>query len=63
MQKVLILENDWLVLSLLTDFFKKQHCLVNCVQSIKRAEELLKQCTFDLLLCERILPDGDVLPF
>lgn len=61
MQKVLILENDWLVLSLLRDFFKKQNYLINCVQSIKRAEELLKQNTFDLFLCERILPDGDAL--
>ncbi len=61
MHKILILENDWLVLSLLRDFFKKRNYTINCVQSLERAEELLKQQTFDLLLCERILPDGDVL--
>mgnify|MGYP002344854347 FL=1 len=61
MQKVLILENDWLVLSLLRDFFKKQNYLINFAQSLKRAEELLKRNTFDLFLCERILPDGDTL--
>lgn len=61
MQKVLVLENDWSILSLLCDFFKKQNYLVNCAQSIKRAEELLRESNFDLLLCERVLPDGDVL--
>lgn len=61
MQKVLILENDWQVLSLLCDFFKKQNHLVNCAQSIKRAEKLLKQINFDLFICERLLSDGDVL--
>lgn len=61
MQKVLVLENDWQVLSLLCDFFKKHNHLVSCAQSIKRAEMLLKQNSFDLFLCERILPDGDAL--
>lgn len=61
MQKVLVLENDWRTLSLLCDFFKKRNHLVNCAQSIKRAEKLLKEDNFDLFLCERILPDGDAL--
>ena len=60
MKKVLILESDWSVLSLLCDLFKKQKYVINCAQSIKRAEELLKKNNFDLFLCERILPDGDV---
>lgn len=60
MYKILILENDFLVLSLLKDFFKKKNCIINCVQSLNRAEELLKKQNFDLFLCERILPDGDV---
>jgi len=61
MQKILILENDWSILSLLCDFCKKYGHQVFCAQSIERAEELLKQNTFDLFLCERILPDGDTL--
>lgn len=61
MQKILILENDWQVLSLLCDFLKKQNHVVSCAQSIKRAEKLLKQINFDLFICERVLPDGDIL--
>lgn len=61
MQKILVLENDWQTLTLLYDFFKKQNHLVNCAQSIWRAEELLKQSSFDLFICERFLPDGDIL--
>jgi len=61
MHKILILENDWLILSLLRDFFKKRNYVVHYVQSLERAEKLLKQCNFDLFLCERFLPDGDVL--
>ena len=61
MKKILILENDWNLLSSLSDFLKKKGHLSYCSQSIKRAEELFKKNTFDLLLCERVLPDGDAL--
>lgn len=61
MKKILILENDWTLLSSLSDFLKKKGHLSYCSQSIKRAEELLKKKTFDLFLCERVLPDGDTL--
>jgi DNA-binding response OmpR family regulator len=61
MKRILILENDWLNLSSLNNYLKKKGHLVNCSQSIKRAESLLKKSKFDLFLCERFLPDGDVL--
>lgn len=61
MKKVLILESDQPILYLLSDFLKKQNHLISCAQSIQRAEELLKKDNFDLFLCERILPDGDVI--
>lgn len=61
MKKILILENDWLILSSLNDFLKNKGCLVSCSQSIKRAEELLEKDCFDLFLSERILEDGDIL--
>ncbi len=60
MLKVLILENDWLILSFLKSYLENKGFEVNCVQSISRAENLLKSKCFDLLLCERIMADGDV---
>lgn len=61
MKRVLILENDWLVLSTLNDHLKKEGCLVNCAQTIERAKSLLLKYKFDLFVCERILEDGDAL--
>lgn len=61
MKRILILENDWLVLSSLNDSLKNKGYLVNCAQSIRRAEELLLRKRFDLFLCERVLEDGDAL--
>ncbi len=61
MKRILILDNDWLILSSLSNFLRKKGHLVNCAQSIARAEDLLIKYKFDLFLCERILTDGDVI--
>ncbi len=61
MQKILILDHDYFVMSSLRTLLEKRGHLVNCVQSLTRAEELLKKDSFDLLVAERKLADGSSL--
>lgn len=63
MKRILILENDWFVLSTLNDHLKKKGYWVSCSQTIERAESLLLKNKFDLFICERIVNDEDILDF
>lgn len=63
MKRILILENDWLVLSTVNDYLKKKGHLVSCSKTIDGAQSLLLKNKFDLLICERILNGIDILDF
>lgn len=61
MKKILILDHDFFLLSSLQNLLHKRGYAVNCTQSIRNAERLLKNYHYDLFLLERILPDGNSL--
>lgn len=61
MQKILILDGDCFILSSLRDLLRKRGYVVNCAQSVARADELLQSNNFDLFIAERSLPDSSSL--
>ncbi len=59
LEKVLIVEDEAVVRSLLSEIFTRRKCLVRCAQSLAEAETLLTSDTFDLMMLDLRLPDGD----
>jgi len=59
MQLVLIVEDDNSLAQLLKVSLKKEGLRVVIAQSIKTATELINQHRFDLVILDRLLPDGD----
>jgi len=58
-EKVLIVEDESVVRNLLSEIFTRRKCQVRCAQSLAEAETLLMSDTFDLMLLDLRLPDGD----
>lgn len=63
MKRILILESNRQLLFRLNDYFKDKGYLVFCAQTVERAENLLKNKIFDLLLCEGLVQGSDSLDF
>jgi two-component system OmpR family response regulator len=61
MEKILILEDNHQLLELMSSILRAEKQQVFKVNSIKRAKNLISKKAFDLLILDRILPDGDVL--
>ncbi len=59
LEKVLIVEDESVVRNLLSEIFTRRKCSVRCAQSLAEAETLLKADTFDLMMLDLRLPDGD----
>jgi DNA-binding NtrC family response regulator len=59
LEKVLVVEDEAVVRSLLTEIFTRRKCSVRCAQTLAEAEALLTSDTFDLMLLDLRLPDGD----
>ncbi len=59
MKRILILEKNCSILTLLVQYLKNKGYLIRVAQSIDRAENLLRKEQFDLLICERFLTDGE----
>jgi len=59
LEKVLVVEDEAVVRSLLTEIFTRRKCSVRCAQTLAEAETLLTSDTFDLMLLDLRLPDGD----
>ena len=58
-EKVLIVEDEAVVRNLLTEIFTRRKCQVRCAQTLAEAETLLMSDSFDLMLLDLRLPDGD----
>jgi DNA-binding NtrC family response regulator len=58
-EKVLIVEDESVVRNLLTEIFTRRKCQVRCAQTLAEAETLLMSDSFDLMLLDLRLPDGD----
>jgi len=59
LEKVLIVEDEAVVRNLLSEIFTRRKCSVRCAQSLAEAEALLTSDSFDLMLLDLRLPDGD----
>jgi len=59
LEKVLIVEDEAVVRNLLSEIFTRRKCQVRCAQSLAEAETLLNSDSFDLMLLDLRLPDGD----
>lgn len=58
-EKVLIIEDDSVVRSLLNEIFLRRKCSVAAAKKLVEAEALLAKESFDLILLDIRLPDGD----
>ena len=58
-EKVLVVEDEPVVRNLLSEIFTRRKCQVRCAQSLAEAETLLMSDSFDLMLLDLRLPDGD----
>ena len=58
-EKVLVFEDEAVVRNLLTEIFTRRKCQVRCAQTLAEAETLLMSDSFDLMLLDLRLPDGD----
>jgi len=58
-EKVLIVEDESVVRNLLSEIFTRRKCQARCAQSLAEAETLLMSESFDLMLLDLRLPDGD----
>ena len=59
LEKVLIVEDESVVRNLLSEIFTRRKCQVRCAQSLAEAETLLNSDSFDLMMLDLRLPDGD----
>ncbi len=59
LEKVLIVEDEAVVRNLLSEIFLRRKCQVRCAQSLAEAEALLSSDSFDLMMLDLRLPDGD----
>ena len=59
LEKVLIVEDESVVRNLLSEIFTRRKCQVRCAQSLAEAETLLTSDSFDLMMLDLRLPDGD----
>lgn len=57
--KILIVEDDTLVVSLLQGILEGTNVEFMLANSIAQAEEFLKSASVDVIILDRILPDGD----
>lgn len=58
-EKVLIIEDDSVVRNLLNEIFLRRKCSVATAKTLKEAEAVLGRDSFDLVLLDIRLPDGD----
>jgi DNA-binding NtrC family response regulator len=58
-EKVLIIEDDSVVRSLLNEIFLRRKCSVATAKKLVEAEALIAKDSFDLILLDIRLPDGD----
>jgi DNA-binding NtrC family response regulator len=58
-EKVLIIEDDSVVRSLLNEIFLRRKCSVSTAKKLVEAEALIAKDSFDLILLDIRLPDGD----
>jgi DNA-binding NtrC family response regulator len=58
-EKVLIIEDDSVVRSLLNEIFLRRKCSVATAKKLVEAEALIARDSFDLILLDIRLPDGD----
>ena len=59
LEKILIVEDEAVVRNLLSEIFTRRKCQVRCAQSLAEAETLLTSDSFDLMMLDLRLPDGD----
>lgn len=59
LEKILILDDEPIVRKLLEDIFKRKKCTVATAASIAEADALLAKDTYDLMMVDVHLPDGD----
>ncbi|MBI3885843.1 MAG: sigma-54-dependent Fis family transcriptional regulator [Opitutae bacterium] len=59
LEKILILDDEPIVRKLLEDIFKRKKCTVSTAASIAEADALLAKDTYDLMMVDVHLPDGD----
>jgi DNA-binding NtrC family response regulator len=58
-EKVLIIEDDTVVRNLLNEIFLRRKCAVSAAKRLTEAEALIARESFDLVLLDIRLPDGD----
>jgi DNA-binding NtrC family response regulator len=58
-EKVLIIEDDSVVRSLLNEIFLRRKCTVAAAKKLTEAEALIAKESFDLIMLDIRLPDGD----
>ncbi len=58
-EKVLIIEDDTVVRNLLNEIFLRRKCSVSAAKRLTEAEALIARESFDLILLDIRLPDGD----
>jgi DNA-binding NtrC family response regulator len=62
-EKVLIIEDDTVVRNLLNEIFLRRKCTVSAAKKLTEAESLIARDSFDLVLLDIRLPDGDGAKF
>ena len=58
-EKVLVVEDEAVIRNLLSEIFTRRKCQVRCAQTLAEAQTLLMADSFDLMLLDLRLPDGD----
>lgn len=58
-EKVLIIEDETLVRTMISETFQRRKCSVNTAASLAEAEAILARESFDIVLLDIRLPDGD----
>jgi DNA-binding NtrC family response regulator len=60
-QKILLIDDEPVMRRTLNQTLSKEGYQILCLSSIAQAEEIAKKETFDLVLCDMVLPDGNGL--
>lgn len=59
--RILIVEDDKIISKNSKFYFEKNNILTDCAYDLKSAEELIYSKSYDVILLDRRLPDGDGL--